>query len=131
MATTPAPARTGSPDEEDLAGSLALAFTPLHKRAFGTACGLAAGLLLAGATLVYYFRATREQGAGLWLLSQYFAGYEATPVGALIGFAWGGVVGFVAGWFIAFCRNLVIAASLFWIRTRSELAATRDFLDHI
>lgn len=131
MVTTPSSAQSGAPDEEELAASLALAFTPLHKRAFGTACGLAAGLLIAGATLVYYFRATPEQGVGLWLLSQYFAGYEATPVGALIGFAWGGLVGFVAGWFIAFCRNFVIAASLFWIRARSELTATRDFLDHI
>ena len=29
------------------------------------------------------------------------------------------------------CRNLVLAISLFVIRTRAELAQTRDFLDHV
>ena len=37
----------------------------------------------------------------------------------------------VSGWFIAFARNLVLAASIFWIKTRAELSSTRDFLDHI
>ena len=45
--------------------------------------------------------------------------------------AWGFVVGFVAGWFSAFTRNFVIAASLWLSRTRNELEASRDFLDHI
>jgi hypothetical protein len=40
-------------------------------------------------------------------------------------------VGFVAGWFFAFCRNLVLAFSVFLIRARAELNQTRDFLDHI
>jgi hypothetical protein len=40
-------------------------------------------------------------------------------------------VGFVAGWFTAFCRNLAVAISIFAIRTRVELSETRDFLDHI
>ena len=49
----------------------------------------------------------------------------------LIGLLWGFATGFVMGWFVAFCRNLVVAASIFWIRTRAELSANRDFLDHI
>ncbi|MGE0355008.1 MAG: hypothetical protein AB7Q69_17485, partial [Gemmatimonadales bacterium] len=63
--------------------------------------------------------------------SQYFRGYSVSWPGAFIGLGWGFLVGFVGGWFVAFCRNLVIAASVFWIRARSELAQTRDFLDHI
>ena len=55
----------------------------------------------------------------------------ATWQGAFVALAWGFVAGFVAGWFTAFCRNFVIAASLWLGRTRSELDATRDFLDHI
>jgi hypothetical protein len=35
------------------------------------------------------------------------------------------------GWFVAFCRNLAIATSIFITRTRAELSQTRDFLDHI
>ncbi|MBA2243901.1 MAG: hypothetical protein H0W11_03025, partial [Gemmatimonadetes bacterium] len=64
-------------------------------------------------------------------LAEYFYGYTVSWPGALVGGFWGFVVGFVAGWFVAFCRNLVIAATLFITRTRAELAATRDFLDHI
>jgi hypothetical protein len=59
------------------------------------------------------------------------AGYSLTWKGAFIGLGWGFLVGFVMGWFVAFLRNLVIAASVFITRTREELRATRDFLDHI
>jgi hypothetical protein len=45
--------------------------------------------------------------------------------------AWGFLVAFVAGWFLAFCRNLALAIIAFAIRTRAELSATRNFLDHI
>jgi hypothetical protein len=37
----------------------------------------------------------------------------------------------VAGWFTAFVRNFVMAAMVWMARTRAELSATRDFLDHI
>jgi hypothetical protein len=69
--------------------------------------------------------------AGLALLNQYFPGYTVSWTGALIGLAWGFALGFCAGWFVAFARNVVLAISLFMIRTRAELAETRDFLDHI
>ena len=52
-------------------------------------------------------------------------------LGALVGAVWGGFAGFVFGWFTAFCRNFILAVSLFVIRTRAELARTRDFLDHV
>jgi hypothetical protein len=51
--------------------------------------------------------------------------------GLFVGMGWGFVVGFVGGWFFAFCRNLALAISIFITRTRAELAQTRDFLDHI
>jgi hypothetical protein len=110
--------------------SVALAFAPLHKRAFGIAIGLAAGLSVFLATAIYLLR-TPEQGVGLVLLSQYFKGYSVSWSGAFVGLFWGFVVGFVGGWFVAFCRNLVIAISIFVIRAKSELSQTRDFLDHI
>jgi hypothetical protein len=44
---------------------------------------------------------------------------------------WGFLVCFVAGWFVAFCRNLALAISAFMIRTRAEIEQTRNFLDHI
>ena len=116
--------------QEELPRALMLAFAPLHKRAFGVAIGLATGLLVAGATLIAVIRGPLP-GQNLWLLGQYFAGYEISWLGVLIGFGWGLFVGFVAGWFIAFCRNLIIAISIFLVRARAELTESRDFLDHI
>ncbi len=107
-----------------------LAFAPLHKRAFGTAAGIAAGLGLFVVTIVELIRSPVEPSP-LSLLNQYFAGYSVSLKGAFIGFFWGLATGFVMGWFLAFSRNFVVAASIFWIRTRADLRANRDFLDHI
>lgn len=110
--------------------SLALAFAPLHKRALGTAIGLACALVLFLVTALYLIRQP-SPGFDLWLLNQYFYGYTVTWPGAVVGAAWGFLVGFVVGWFTAFVRNLVLAVSIFAARTRAEMTATRDFLDHI
>lgn len=115
---------------EPQAGALVLAFAPLHKRAFGTAVGLAIGLLLFAMTLMVMLRAD-EPPFPIAYLGQYFYGYDVSWRGAFIALGWGFVVGFVGGWFFAFVRNLVLAISLFAIRTRAQLTATRDFLDHI
>lgn len=115
-----------------VARQLELAFAPLHKRAFGMAVGTAAALLVFGMTAVYLLRNPGpELNFRLDLLAAYFTGYSVSWGGAVVGAAWGFVTGFVAGWFIAFCRNLVIAASVFLLRTRAELEQTRDILDHI
>jgi hypothetical protein len=120
-----------SPSEPDLVPQqLAYAFAPLHKRAFGVAIGTAAGLLVFGATLMYLYRAA-DVGPGLALLRHYFAGYAVSWPGAFVGLLWGFVTGFVAGWFFAFCRNLAMGILIFFVRVRSELTQTRDFLDHI
>ena len=110
--------------------SLELAFEPLHKRAFGMAIGVSAGLSAFLATAVVLVRKP-EESPNLLLLAEYFYGYTVTWRGAFIALAWGFVAGFAAGWFVAFSRNFVIAASLWLGRSRSELDATRDFLDHI
>lgn len=110
--------------------SLELAFEPLHKRALGMAIGSATGLSAFLLTAVMLIRQPPQRD-DLLLLAEYFYGYTVTWEGAFIALAWGFVAGFVAGWFTAFCRNFVIAASLWLGRTRSELDATRDFLDHI
>ena len=119
-----------SKKEEVLPPAVALAFAPLHKRAFGIAIGTVCGLTVFLFTALYLLREP-DHGVGLALLAQYFKGYSVSWPGAVVGFFWGFVVGFVGGWFLAFCRNLVIAASIFIIRARSELSQTRDFLDHI
>lgn len=123
----PAPS---APPPGRLQKELVLAFAPLHKSAFGAAIGLVAALLM-----FLFTAATMLQPADrrlpLDLLIVYFRGYSVSWTGALIGAGWAGVAGFVFGWFVAFCRNLVLAISLFVIRTRAQMSETRDFLDHI
>jgi hypothetical protein len=119
------------PREPEVA-ALVLAFAPLHKRAFGVAIGSAAGLFVFLLTVVHLVRNPAPgQAINLELLANFFYGYSPTWTGAFVGLFWGFVVGFVGGWFLAFCRNLVIAISIFITRTRAELRETRDFLDHI
>lgn len=120
----------GGDSEERLMPTLYLAFAPIHKAAFGTATGVAGALVMALLTIVKLLSpAAREFPLGL--LSQYFAGYTVTWGGVLVGCVWGFTVAFVAGWFLAFCRNLALAIVAFTYRTRAELAQTREFLDHI
>jgi hypothetical protein len=109
---------------------LASALAPIDRRAFGVALGTVCGvgiLLLTAADLLRH----PNPGLNLALLGQYFPGYAVSWAGALVGLAWAFAVGFCAGWFLAFIRNLGIAAWIFAVRGRHEIAATRDFLDHI
>jgi len=113
-----------------LPDDLALVFTPVHKRNFGLACGTSAALAAVGFTLLHLLRSPSDP-MPLVLLDNFFYGYRVSALGALIGGFWAGVAGFVAGWFLAFCRNFAFAVIAFLVRTRAELAANRDFLDHI
>jgi hypothetical protein len=97
-----------------------------------TAAGasVAAGLVIFVVTVVD-LTLLSSSWQGIWLLGQILFGYALSWRGALIGLLWGFVLGFCAGWFVAFVRNLVMAISLFILQTRAELDDTRDFLDHI
>ncbi|MGH7502372.1 MAG: hypothetical protein ACREL7_11505 [Longimicrobiales bacterium] len=109
---------------------LRLAFAPLHKRAFGIAFGTACALFMFVFTAVHLV--FDISGAlRLELMRAWFYGYEVSWFGALVGTVWAFAIGFIGGWFIAFCRNLVIAINVFLTRTRAELRQTREFLDHI
>jgi len=108
----------------------ALAFAPIHKRHFGTAIGSAAGLSIAIFTLIDVLFHS-ENDSPLQLLSEYFYGYEVSYPGILIGAGWGFFVGWVGGWFVAFCRNFVLATAVFWVRAKANLRASSEFFDHI
>ena len=110
--------------------SLSLAFAPLHKRAFGLAIATTGAAMVLLATVIAVLRGTAFT-LPLELLAQYFPGYAVTWSGAAIGAAWAALIGYVAGWLLALARNTMLAIMLFTVRTRAELATTRDFLDHI
>lgn len=114
----------------ELPPDLKLLFSPLNKRAFGVAVAAVCALVVTAVTL-FHVIVNPGPAPDISLLGAYFPGYTVTFVGALIGAAWAGVIGFACGWLVAFCRNLVIAASMFLTRTKAELRATRDFLDHM
>jgi hypothetical protein len=115
--------------EAEASAELSLAFAPIHKRAFGVAVGTGIGLFVFGITLFHLL--VDPEMPNPRLLAHYFYGYSVSWPGLAVGTGWGFVVGFVMGWFVAFCRNVVIATSVFVTRTRAELAQTREFLDHI
>jgi len=119
-----------TPEEMPVISAMLYAFAPLHKRAFGAAVGVAGALLMAMITVAGIVLPDAGQ-VPLYLLGQYFQGDSVTWPGVVIGAAWGFAVAFIAGWFAAFCRNLALAISAFMIRTKAELASTREFLDHI
>ena len=118
-----------TPPADEVPEKLLLVFAPIHKRAMGVAFGVLAGMVVFLATVVMILHG--GSGYPLTLLREYFFGYSVTWSGAFVGLLWGCVVGFVFGWFFAFCRNLAIALWLFIARTREELSASRDFIDHI
>jgi hypothetical protein len=128
----------------ELPEPLRFAFAPLDKRALGLAFGATFGLAVFGITAyhlllddwllghVEVLRGRPYSGSSLWLLAHYFRGYNPeTWSGGVIGGLWGLWSGFIAGWFVAFARNLFVALWLFGVRTRQQLAASREFLDHI
>lgn len=108
----------------------ALLFAPIHKRHFGTAIGCAVGLLFGGLTIVHV-TVSPDEAYPLSLLAEYFSGYRVSYGGAFIGAAWGFFVGFIAGWFTAFSRNLLLTTMVFWVRAKMNLQASAEFLDHI
>jgi hypothetical protein len=107
---------------------VAYAFAPVHKAALGIAFGLTAGVVTALVTLAHLLFA-HGGGLPLVLLGQFFYGYEVSGPGAVIGFLWAFVIGFVSGWFLAFLKNLFTALWVFAVRAKAEL--TQPFLDHI
>ena len=119
-----------APEEAPVISAMLFAFAPLHKRAFGVAMGVAGATVMAALTIATMLIPGARR-VPMWLLEQYFEGYSVTWPGVLVGAAWGFGVAFVAGWFAAFCRNLALAISAFVIRTKAEIASTREFLDHI
>jgi hypothetical protein len=117
-------------DVPPVAVMMARAIAPMHKRAVGLAVGITAATATWLLTMVHVL--IRPQNAPpIELLAQVFYGFEVTWRGAVAGAWWAFVAGFVAGWFAAFLRNLVVAIWLTKVRIKAHLLETRGFLDQI
>jgi hypothetical protein len=100
-----------------------------HKSAMGFAFGIICGVAIFAVTALHVI--TKVDGIPLYLLGQYFQGYDVTWPGAFIGLAWGFAVGFVAGWLLGFVHNFTVGLWMFFVRARNDLKQTQNFLDHI
>jgi hypothetical protein len=105
------------------------AFARIDAVALGCAFGLVAGLVLFTATMALVVKGGDPVGPRLALLAQYLVGYTVTPLGSLVGLAYGAVVGFGAGWLLASLRNFCLALYLHVVRVRSQLSSIHDVLD--
>jgi hypothetical protein len=119
------------PQERPDLPEVAWAFAPVDKLAIGVALGVTLGACVFLLTAYHVVLLDQDQGPNLWLLANYFAGYQVSWRGAFVGLFWGFVVGFVGGWFAGFLRNLFTAFYTFRVRARANLENVADFLDHI
>ncbi len=111
--------------------ALATMFGKLDRVAFGGALGLVAGIAIGLATLFLVAKGGTPIGPHLALLAQYFPGYEVTLAGALLGFAYGVLAGFVGGWTFAVVRNAATAVYLAVVRRRAEIRLLDHFLEYV
>jgi hypothetical protein len=91
--------------QEDLEKAVRMRILRLHAIIVGIVTGLVAGLVIFLATIILVIKGGETVGPHLWLLSQYFAGYQVSFAGSLIGFAYGFVCGFATGFFISAVYN--------------------------
>jgi hypothetical protein len=101
-------------------------FPRIHAGALGAAVGLTAGVALCLLTVV---EVLLDSEMPLGLLSWYLIGYHPTWSGALVGLAWGTVIGFAAGWLLGTVHNATIGAWVLVLRARTDLSRTRNVLD--
>ena len=107
---------------------LAVTAAPLKPVALGAAVGLVVALVFAVVTMAHLV--VLPEAPHLELLGQYLRGYHVSKVGVVVGAAWGGAIGFVAGWLLAFARNAAVRVWLDVVRTRANLEKS-EFLDGI
>jgi hypothetical protein len=106
-------------------------FPKLDPLAFGLSMGVTLGLILCLATLILIVKGGEVVGPNLQLLSQFLPGYTVTISGILVGLLYGGLLGVIGGWTIAFLRNAIFALYLAGIYRSTERNVLRSFLDYV
>jgi hypothetical protein len=112
-------------------GAFAEAFAKLDRVALGFATGTMSGLLLFLATLLLVFKGGVVVGPNLQLLGNFFPGYSVTPLGSLLGLAYGFLAGFLTGWCFAFLRNIAVFLYTAVMQQRAERLLLRKLLEYI
>lgn len=109
-------------DEKLLENMVLIRVMRLNVAVNGIATALVLGLGLFAATLFLVIKGGPVVGPHLGLLSQYLPGYDVTWLGSFIGLAWGLVIGFLIGAFVALIYN--------WVAGRREAREKRGQPQH-
>ena len=80
----------------------------LNANILGIVLGIITGLGIFGATTFLILKGGNVVGPHLALLANFFPGYRVTFLGGIIGFGYGLLSGYVAGFVIASIYNLVV-----------------------
>lgn len=107
------------------------AFARLDKFAFAVSIGTVSGLAVFLATIILILKGGQIVGPTLSLLGQYFAGYAVTPAGALVGFGYAFLWGFIIGWLFAYLRNFAAGLYIYRVSKERDLSAFKNFIDYI
>ncbi len=98
-------------EEDDAIEELVLVrLARLNALIIGLMCGILSGSIVLILTIVLVIKGGEVVGPHLGLLGQLFIGYEVTWVGSIIGFLYGLVTGFAAGYFFARLYNWLAIA---------------------
>jgi len=120
------------PVRRDVAAEVLIrTFARMDKLAFAVAVGTVCGLAVFSATLFLILKGGNVIGPQLYLLHQYFAGYEISTWGAFIGLGYGVLWGFLFGWLFSYLRNLLLGLYLYLIRREAESSSLKNILDYI
>lgn len=91
---------------------LTRAVARIHAGILGLVCAVLGGLTIFLMTAWLVIKGGPVVGPHLALLGQYFYGYSVTWSGSLIGFAYGALVGGIAGWLVGAVYNAVAGLRL-------------------
>ena len=112
----------------DLPVPVAVILARLDPLALGAALAFVAGLGVFLATIILLIRGGDLVGPTLSLLGQYFIGYSVTWAGAILGFFYAAILGFITGFAFALFRNLLVYLYVRAVRNRKRRESLDDLL---
>jgi protoporphyrinogen oxidase len=104
-------------------------FPKLDAPALGLSLGLMTGVLLAVITLFAWQQGDPGVVTAVELINQFYPGYTVTLLGAVIGFLYAFVTGYLVGWFFAFLRNVTTAFYLSLLYRSTEKNLRQQFFE--
>jgi len=106
-------------------------FAKMDKNALGISIGVIFGLITGLATLIVVFKGDAAIRFYFSLMSQFYWGYKVTFFGAVVGFSYSFLCGFLLGWVYAFLRNACMVLLLLYAKKKTEIIKLSDILNYL